>query len=63
MVTPTGGDKDIDAPKLLNATIIESSKNEFSKTISFEFDEYAAWLAFGFDTNKNLFYRQCRANL
>ena len=40
MVTPTGGDKDIDAPKLLNATIIESSKNEFSKTISFEFDEY-----------------------
>jgi hypothetical protein len=33
MVTPTGGDKDIDAPKLLNATIIESSKNEFSKTI------------------------------
>ena len=40
MVTPTGGNKDIDAPKLLNATIIESSKNEFSKTISFEFDEY-----------------------
>ena len=40
MVSPTGGDKDVDAPKLLNTAIIESSKNVHSKTITFEFNEY-----------------------
>ena len=40
MVAPTGGDKDIDAPRLLNTAIIEDFKNTQSKTIVLEFDEY-----------------------
>ena len=40
MVAPIGGDKDVYAPKLLNAGIIESPKKAYGKTIKFEFDEY-----------------------
>jgi len=40
MVMPTGGDKDIIAPKLVNIAIIENEKNTHNKTIAFEFDEY-----------------------
>ena len=40
MVAPIGGDKDLDAPELINTVIKESFKNGFSKTIIFEFNEY-----------------------
>ncbi len=40
IVSPTGGDKDIDPPKILNIQTIEKSKNMNSEIIKFEFNEY-----------------------
>ena len=40
MMAPTGGDKDINPPKILNTKIMENLKNPYSKTIVFEFNEY-----------------------
>ena len=40
VVAPTGGDKDINPPKLLNIKIIDNLKNVNQNTIKFEFDEY-----------------------
>ena len=40
VVAPTGGDKDIDAPKVLKISVLENSKNIHKKSIVFEFDEY-----------------------
>ena len=40
IVAPIGGDKDLDAPKLLNTVITENLKNVDIKTIKFDFDEY-----------------------
>ncbi len=40
MVAPTGGDKDIKGPKILNITMHEDIGATNNKTITFEFDEY-----------------------
>lgn len=40
MILPTGGDKDIDAPKLLATNDTESMKHVHKRIITFEFDEY-----------------------
>ena len=40
IVSPTGGDKDIDPPKILKIQTIEKSKNINEEMIKFEFNEY-----------------------
>ncbi len=40
IVAPTGGNKDVDPPKLLNVSIIEKSKNSHEKIFAFKFNEY-----------------------
>ena len=40
IVSPTGGDKDIDPPKILNIQTIEKSKNMKCEVIKFEFNEH-----------------------
>ena len=40
IVAPTGGDKDMSAPRLLNVELLQSTNDKKTKTIIFEFDEY-----------------------
>ena len=39
IVAPTGGKKDIDAPKIKSITIVKNDKNSLDNLILFEFDE------------------------
>ena len=39
-MAPTGGDKDIDPPKILNISTFENSNQKTGKTIKFDFNEY-----------------------
>ena len=40
MVAPTGGDKDVDAPKLISPIDVENIKHVNTRIVEFEFDEY-----------------------
>ena len=40
MVAPTGGDKDVDAPKLISTIDVENMKHVNTRIVEFEFDEY-----------------------
>ncbi len=40
IVTPTGGDQDVDPPKVLKISVKENPKNTHGKSIIFEFNEY-----------------------
>ena len=40
IIAPTGGDKDIDPPKILNISTFENSNQKSGRTIKFDFNEY-----------------------
>ena len=40
IVAPTGGEEDVEPPKVLNISVLENTKNIYEKSITFEFDEY-----------------------
>lgn len=40
IVAPTGGEEDVEPPKLLKISVLENAKNVHEKSITFEFDEY-----------------------